>query len=149
MSAGNALAVALTVAGGIAGGLQAGIMGRFGDRVGVLEAFAFATLVTAVIAGSLLLVSRQSLGGYSAGFHQPVWLWTGGVMGAIVVLGLTFAAPRIGATATIGILTAGNLATGVIVDRFGWFGLERIPIGWPRVTGIVLLGLGAALVLRK
>ena len=149
MSTGNAFAVALTVAGGLAGGMQVAVMGKFGERIGVLEALAFATLLTAVLTATLLLASRQSLGGYAAALRQPPWLWVGGVMGALIVFGITFAAPRIGATATIGIITAGNLAAGVVVDRFGFFGVERIPIGWPRIAGIALLGLGAALVLRK
>ena len=33
-------------------------MGRFGERVGTLEAFAFATLLTALIGAVVLLVGR-------------------------------------------------------------------------------------------
>ena len=149
MSAGNAFAVALTVVGGVAGAVQVAVMGRLGERVGTLEAFAFASLLTALIGVALLLVGRRDLGGYVDSLHAPAWMWIGGAMGATVVLGLTFAAPRIGVTATIGIITAGNLAVGAIFDRFGWFGLERIPLNWPRVLGVLLLGAGAALVLRK
>jgi uncharacterized membrane protein YdcZ (DUF606 family) len=35
------------------------------------------------------------------------------------------------------------------IDRFGWFGLDRIGIAWPRAVGLVLLGAGAALTLVK
>jgi transporter family-2 protein len=149
VSAGNALAVALTVVGGIGGAVQTAVMGRLGERVGTFEALAFATLLTALLTASVLLVTRQSFHGYAAGSRQPVWLWSGAVMSALIILALTFAAPRIGTTATIGIITGGNLVMGAVIDRFGFFGLERIPLGWPRVLGIVLLGLGAALVLRK
>ena len=149
MSAGNVLAVALTVAGGVGGAVQAAVMGRFGERVGTFEALAFATLLTALLTAALLLVARQSLDGYSAGLRQPPWLWSGAAMSALIIFALTFAAPRIGVTATIGIITAGNLAVGTIFDRFGFFGLERIPLHWPRVLGILMLGAGAALVLRK
>ena len=44
-------------------------------------------------------------------------MWLGGLMGLIVVLSITFAQPRIGATATIGILIAGQLAMGAVIDR--------------------------------
>lgn len=145
----TALAVLLVVAGGIAGAVQAALMGRFGERVGTLEAFAFATLLTAVISAALLLAARQSLAGYAEAARQPPWLWSAAVMGAIIVLGITFAAPRIGTTATIGIITAGNLAMAAVVDRFGLFGLDKIPFRWPRIVGIVLLAAGAALSLRK
>jgi transporter family-2 protein len=145
----TAFAVALVVAGGLAGAVQAALMGRFGERVGSLEAFAFASAVTAAIGLVLLLVGRRSLHGYVAGAHAPAWLWTAGAMGALIVLGITFAAPRIGTTATIGIIVAGNLAMAAVVDRFGLFGLEKIPFHWERILGVVLLGVGAALSLRK
>jgi transporter family-2 protein len=145
----TAFAVALVVAGGVAGAVQAAVMGKFGERVGTLEAFAFATLLTAMIAAALLLVGRRSLAGYGTAARQPVWLWSAAACGALIVVGITFAAPRIGTTATIGIITAGNLATAVMVDRFGLFGLDRIAVTWWRVSGVMLLAAGAALTLKK
>jgi transporter family-2 protein len=145
----TAVAIALVVAGGFAGAVQAAVMGKFGERVGTLEAFAFATLLTAAIAAALLVVGRRSVAGYSEAARQPVWLWSAAACGALIVVGITFAAPRIGTTATIGIVTAGNLAMAVVVDRFGLFGLDRIGVTWQRIAGVALLGVGAALTLRK
>jgi transporter family-2 protein len=143
------LAVVLVAAGGVGGAIQAALMGRFGERVGTLEAFAFASLLTALIGTVVLVLGRASLGGYVDAARQPVWLWTAAVMSALIVIGITFAAPRIGTTATIGIVVAGNLAMAAVIDRFGLFGLEKIPFHWPRLLGIALLAAGAALSLRK
>ena len=145
----TALAVALVAAGGIGGAVQAALMGRWGERVGTLEAFAFASLLTALIGAAVLAIGRGSLVGYADAARQPVWLWTAAAMSALIVLGITFAAPRIGTTATIGIVVAGNLAMAAVVDRFGLFGLEKIAFRWDRLLGIVLLAVGAALSLRK
>ena len=145
----TAFAVALVVAGGVAGAVQAAVMGKFGERVGTLEAFAFATLLTAAIAGALLVVARRSFAGYGEAAREPVWLWSAAACGALIVVGITFAAPRIGTTATIGIVTAGNLAMAVVVDRFGLFGLDRIAVTRERVAGVLLLAAGAALTLKK
>ena len=145
----TAFAVVLVIAGGIAGAMQAAIMGKFGERVGTIEALAFATFLTAVIGLVLLLVARRSLSGYVDAARQPVWLWSAAAMSALIVLGLTFAAPRIGTTATIGILVAGNLAMAGAIDRFGLFGLEKIPFRWERIVGVALLALGAALSLKR
>ena len=76
-------------------------------------------------------------------------MWAGGVMGLIVVFTITFAQPQIGATATIGILIAGQLVMGAVIDRFGWFGVEQIGISPYRAVGVVLLGIGAALSLVR
>jgi len=142
-------AVALVAAGGIGGAVQAALMGRWGERAGVLEAFAFATLLTALIGAAMLLVGRGSVAGYADAARQPVWLWTAAAMSALIVLGITFAAPRIGTTSAIGIMVAGNLAMGAVIDRYGLFGLDRIAFRWERLLGIVLLAIGAALSLKR
>ena len=149
MSGGNALAVAITLVGGVAGTVQVAVMGRFGDRIGVVPAFAFAAATTALIGLVLLLAARRSLVGYSHAAHSPAWMWIGGLMGAIVVLGITFAAPRIGTTATVAIFVFAQFAAAAIVDRYGLFGLDRIPVTTARITGLVLLAVGAALTLRR
>jgi bacterial/archaeal transporter family-2 protein len=143
------IAVVLSVVAGMAGSVQVAVMSRFGDRIGILEALAFSAVGTALITGVVLVAVRGSFDGYAAAARQPPWLWIGALMGAIVVFTITFAGPRIGTTATIGLLIAGQLAMGVIIDRFGLFGLDRIALHWPRIVGIVLLGVGAALSLRK
>jgi transporter family-2 protein len=102
-----------------------------------------------VFSSGVLLIARQSLAGYVDGARAPLWLWSAGIMGLVVILSITYATPRIGATATIGLLIAGQLAMGAVIDRFGLFGLEQIAIGWPRLLGIGLLALGAALSLKR
>jgi bacterial/archaeal transporter family-2 protein len=142
-------ATALAVFAGLAGSIQVAVMGRFGGRVGVVEALAFASGVQLLLAASILLASRQGIGGLSGAFRTPVWMWAGGAMGLLVVFTVTFAQPRIGATATIGILIAGQLVMGAAIDRFGLFGVDQIALSWPRLLGIALLGAGAALSLAK
>jgi bacterial/archaeal transporter family-2 protein len=149
MSAGNATAVVLTLIAGIAGTVQVAVMGRFGDRIGIVPAFAFATAVTAAVGVILLLVVQRSLSGYGDALGQPAWLWIGGLMGAIVVLVITVAAPRIGTTATVAIFVFAQFAAAAVVDRYGLFGLDRIALSWSRALGLVLLGVGAALTLKR
>ena len=114
-------------------------MGRFGGRIGIVEALTFATCVQLALAASILVVSRQGAGGVAGAFRAPPWMWLGGLMGLTVVFTITFAQPRIGATATIGILIAGQLVMGAVIDRFGLFGVDQIAISWPRALGIALL----------
>lgn len=143
------MAVALSATAGVAGAVQVALMGRFGERIGVFEAFAFSTLVTAAIAFVALLVVSRTADGYVAALREPAWLWSAGLMGAFIVLTITLASPRIGTTATIGLLIAGQLAMGAVIDRFGLFGFEQIDLSWPRVLGIALLAAGAALSLHR
>jgi len=142
-------AVALAVLAGLAGSVQVAVMGRFGERIGVLEALTFATAVQLVLSLAILLVVRTGVGRLGQAFDAPAWMWLGGVMGLTVVFAITFAQPRIGATATIGILIAGQLVMGALIDRFGLFGVTQIAISPARAAGIALLGIGAALSLVR
>ena len=71
-------------------------MARLGDRVGIFGAFAWATFLTAAIAFALLLVVHQGAGEFVAAARQPLWLWSGGVIGVLIVLTITFSGARIG-----------------------------------------------------
>jgi transporter family-2 protein len=146
---GGALATLLAIAAGLAGSVQVAVMSRLGERIGVLQALGFATLLTAVLAFAGLLVVRRSAAGYVHALHQPWWVLSGGVLSLLIVVTITSAGPRIGVAATVGILIAGQLAMGAAIDRFGLFRSEQIPLGWPRLVGIALLAVGAALSLRK
>ncbi len=125
-------------------------MGRFGQRIGTFEALAANLVLSTLIATTVLLVLRQSLAGFGDALRAPWWYWIGGGgMGVVVVLTITVVTPRLGAAATIGLLIAGQLAMGVAIDRYGWFGVDQVALTWPRVLGVLLLAAGALLALRR
>jgi bacterial/archaeal transporter family-2 protein len=146
---GNAAAALLTVSAGLAGSVQVALMSRLGERIGVVEALGFSAALTALLAFVLLLVARRSANAYADAFRQPWWMLLGGVCGLLIVFTVTYAGPRIGVAATVGILIAGQLAAGAAIDKWGLFRSEKIPLHWPRLLGIGLLAVGAALSLRK
>lgn len=124
-------------------------MGTLGERTGTFPALAFSGIVSVVFGLSLLLATKQSLRGIGDVVRQPVWLWTGGALSVLIIVAITVAPPRIGLAATIGTIIALNLGVAALIDRFGWFGYDRIALGWARIAGLVLLGAGAALTLSK
>ena len=134
---------------GLAGAMQVSFMSQLGDRITVVGAVAFATLFTAVVALLLLLIFRRSFAAYRDAFDHPWWMLMGGLLGLLIIFTVTYAGNRLGVAATVGILIAGQLIMGAAIDRFGLFGSTKIPLHWPRVRGIVLLGAGAALSLKK
>jgi transporter family-2 protein len=142
------IAIVVSVLAGIGGGLQAAISGALGRRIGALEASAFLAALGTVILLVLAIVVRGP-GGVVTGFRQPAWLWLGGVFGALVVFTLAFSPPRIGTFATVALLVAGQLVAGALIDAFGLFGFERVPLTLTRLAGLVFLAAGAFLVLRR
>ena len=124
-------------------------MGRFGERIGTVEALAWASLLSLGLALVLLFVVRRGPGDISGAWSSPKWLWLGALLGTFIVFTITVVSPRIGTTATIALLVAGQLVAGTVIDRFGLFGFERIALSGPRVIGIALLAAGAALTLKR
>jgi transporter family-2 protein len=142
-------AVLVCVVAGLAGAVQAAVMGRFGERIGVVEAVAFASVVTTLVALTSLVVVRQSVSGFADGLRAPPWMWLAGVMSAFIVFAVALGPPRIGTTTTIALIIAGNLVMAALIDRYGLFGLDRIGLSPVRVLGIVLLAVGAGLTLYR
>jgi transporter family-2 protein len=150
MGGGTAAAASLALVAGLAGSIQVAVMGRFGERIGTFEALAANLIFSTIIATAVLLVLRQSLAGFGDALHSPWWYWVGGGgMGVVVVLSITVVTPRIGAAATIGLLIAGQLAMGVVIDTYGLFGVDKVALSWPRILGVLLLAAGALLALRR
>ena len=70
-------------------------------------------------------------------------------MSVFIILAITVAGPRIGVVATTALLIAAQFGLATVIDRYGWFGVERVGVTWPRLLGIALLFAGAALTLRR
>lgn len=113
-----------------------------GSMVAALVSFAVGTL-------SLLLAALATgqplatLGGLS---RIPWWQWLGGALGAFFVFGTTLLGPRIGLAAMVSLIVAGQVLSSLIFDRFGLVGLPVREISWIRLTGAVLILVGAVVV---
>jgi bacterial/archaeal transporter family-2 protein len=145
----TAFAAVIAATAGLGGAVQIAVQGRLGDRVGSLEAVATASLIGALLAIAVLLLARRSLAGIGDAVGAPKWMLLGGMMSALIILAITVAGPRIGVVATTAFLIAAQFALAAVIDRYGWFGVERIAFSWTRVLGIGLLVIGAALTLRR
>ena len=143
------MAVALTATAGLAGAVQAAVMGELGERVGIVPAVAFSGVLALLAGLAALLVWERSFAGIRAAAQEPAWLWIGGLMSVFIVLAVTVAPPRIGVAATIGVVIAGNLVSAAVIDRYGLFGQDVIPIDRWRLLGLLLLAAGAALSLSR
>ena len=78
----------------------------------------------------------------------PSWLWTGGLIGALVVLGSILAGPKIGSLALVGLLLAGQLIASSVIDHYGWLGFSIHKMNLKRLLGVILL-VGGVLLIRK
>lgn len=68
--------------------------------------------------------------------------------GAFFVFTSLFVAPRIGVTALLAGVTAGQLIASVAMDHFGLLGLQSQPVSLGKAAGIALLVAGVIMVRR-
>ncbi len=78
--------------------------------------------------------------------QPPAMLVFGGALGATFLCANVYLAPRFGAAPTIAFVMAGQLASAVVVDRIGLFGLAMREFSLGRVGGVALVIVGAVLV---
>jgi bacterial/archaeal transporter family-2 protein len=144
------LPVALAVCAGIAAGALAGLQGpmtnAIGQRTSVLQA------VWLVHAGGLLVASVLLL--LVQGRPLPmgpvvVRAAVAGACGVAVLTAATFVVGRLGATATISLVVAGQFLAAILVDQFGLLDQPLRLLTSGRVAGVALLLAGTWLVLRR
>ena len=140
------LIILLALLGGIAVGIQSPLASLMSQRLGLLESILIINLGGALCAGVPLILMG---GGQLSAWQRIPWYGLGaGAFGLVVIGAVSAAIPRVGASATIILIVAGQLIVGVLIDQFGVFDTLVRPLDLLRVAGLVLVLLGAWLVIR-
>ncbi len=99
--------------------------------------------LTMILAVALLRLPAPDLHGVAG--LKP-WVWSGGVIGAFVVLSALIATPRLGSATTVALFIAGQLLASMVIDQLGLLGVPQHPLSAGRFVGVVLLVTGVALI---
>ena len=137
----------LAVAAGAMLPVQAGVNAQLARFVGGPVRASFVSFLVGTVA--LLLVSVAIAKPLPSGSRlggAPWWVWVGGLLGAVYVVGVIASAPRLGAVALIAAVIAGQTVCSVLVDQFGWVGFREHAATPGRLAGLALLLAGVALV---
>lgn len=145
MSSGATLVIGVAVVAAATTVIQSQMLGVLEQRIGAFGAALMALVIGGAVGIVLLVGLRPDLGRWR---EAPWWAWLAGVLGFVVVLGISYAVPRIGITPTLSIVIATQLVVGVLLEQTGWLEATAQPLDLLRVIGLVLLGTGAFLVVR-
>ena len=127
---------------------QAPINAELGRSLGAPIAAAGVSFLAGAIALWVLAFA------YSFLAHAPINFgaaapWTfvaGGLLGAFFVFSNIILTPMVGAAAVMALAVAGQLVGGLVLDRIGFMGMAVREISLGRVTGAVLLVVGALMI---
>ena len=100
----------------------------------------FLALSVVVFAMRLPLPTGRVLGA------PPIWLYGGGLIGALMLFAGLFVAPKLGIATTVALFIGGQLVAALVIDHFGWLGVPTHLVSIPRVLGAGCLVAGVLLI---
>lgn len=126
--------------------LQQSINGELGNYIPLTYVVLIVHLVGGLcIFGYLKLVKKEKL---KIG-PMPVYLYSAGIFGYILVFLTSFTIVHIGATLTTCLSIAGQVTASVVIDHFDLFHIKKVPFNSRRIlpillilTGVIIANLG-------
>jgi bacterial/archaeal transporter family-2 protein len=129
--------------------VQAGVNFQLARVLGHPLGATFISFSVGALTLFLILTANGIRPHYSALLSAPWWMWTGGLLGAVVVGGSVVLAPRLGATTMIALFMTGQVIASIVIDHFGLIGFPVHPLTWLRGLGAACLVVGMLLIQRN
>lgn len=141
------LLAAAAVGGALA--IQVAMNTMMRNYAGTAAGATLLSFITGALAVTLVMLltrttwpNAKELGG------APWWAWFGGVLGGTYVLVTVLLSNRLGPGPMFAAIVAGQMATAIALEHFGWLGVPQHPVSATRVLGVALLVGGVALIRR-
>ena len=152
MKLSNQLLVLLPLAMGIgiAMSIQTAINSQLREYVhSPLQAALLSFLVgTIVLAIFVFFQSTPKLTMYHLG-QIPWFLWLGGCLGVYAISLSIYTAPQLGFLTLSALIIFGQIMMSMLLDHFGWLGVEKTTLNWQRLLGGVVIFIGVPLTLQR
>lgn len=74
--------------------------------------------------------------------NMKSWYWFSGIIGAGVVSCLVQGIRRLGPTLAISITMTSQLGFALLLDSFGWFGLQKMSFSYKELIGVLVIVIG-------
>jgi len=114
--------------------------------IGAIWVGAMSTIASTLTLGvAALLIYRMPVPDSSLLMAQGWKTVAGGMMGAFIVTGLAFVAPKLRPTQTFMLYFFVIVVASVLIDSFGLLGTEAKPLQARQLLGVLLAGLGLVL----
>ncbi|HEX2127778.1 MAG TPA: DMT family transporter [Solirubrobacterales bacterium] len=97
---------------------------------------------------ALLAAAAGTLGAVDLLGEVEPWHLIGGIGSAMYITAGILLFPRLGAVVAVGLFIAGQIGASLVLDGFGWLGVEREAIGPAGALGAMAVATGAAMIVR-
>ena len=79
----------------------------------------------------------------------PWYLWFGGCLGVYAISISIYTAPKLGFLTLSALIIFGQIMMSMLLDHFGWLGIEKTQLNWQRLFGGVVIFIGVLLTLQR
>lgn len=135
----------------IAGGLMA-FQGSMNSTLSKTAGLLGATLVVHVIGLitiiPLLFFFKNSWNGLKHVFEAPKYAYLGGIISVAIIYLVASSISKSGMVSATTAIIGGQITTAVLIDSFGWFGIDKCSLTLWKILGIIFLGLGTYLTIK-
>ena len=120
--------------------LQSVFNTRLGEKVGLWE-------TTAIVHGTgllvaLLILTRVGWNGLAHASEVNRLYLLGGAFGVVIVYSVMNGIGRLGAAQATTIILMTQLLSAMVIDSFGLFGLQQVPLTWTKPAGLLVILVG-------
>ncbi|MDR5048319.1 DMT family transporter [Bacillus thuringiensis] len=99
--------------------------------------------ITILISGSPLGIPLDLF------LNQPIFIWLGGIGGAIALTTNILLFPKLGSVQTAIMPILGMTLMSMLIDNYGWFNSVQYPLGLSRIFGVLLVLIGVFLAIAR
>ena len=142
-------ALLLTVFAGGLIAMQAPINAVLGDSIGKLPAASISFVVGTIALVLITLLVGGGFGDVGEARHLSWYYLTGGLLGAVYVTTALVAVRSLGAGGVTAATITGQLTLSLVIDQLGILGVDKKPITWEAMLGVLLLACGTVLIIRE
>ena len=144
------LLIPLAIGVGIAMALQTAINAQLREYLySPLQAALLSFLVGTIALIVLVFFQSGQKPNLESLMHIPWFLWLGGFLGVYAITSSIFTVPKLGFLTLSGLIIFGQIVMSMLLDQFGWLGIEKNAISWQRILGAVIIFSGVMLTLQR
>ncbi|MFC6323242.1 DMT family transporter [Companilactobacillus baiquanensis] len=135
------------VIAGMLGAAQSAINGHLGAVLNSTVKAAFLSFFVGTICILLIVIFiHPKLQLNKAKNGNPWWMWIGGIIGGLYILGNVYLVPIIGTGLSVVIILLGLMIGSLIIDQFGILESKRNPVTVAQVLSLLVMISGVALI---
>ena len=134
----------LAVLSGALISIMVAINGELTARIGNYPATVIIHIAGLIMIVVVMLVMRMKL---HPGPRAPWYLYLGGVIGVGSVMFNNFTYPILGVSVSLALGLLGQLLLSLVIDRFGFFGMPKLPLRLHRVLSVCIVLIGIAIMM--